>query len=125
MRTWLGLLLVTAMLAVTACATGGGAPAAPPSVDVTGEWVGTWAYQNVGNGSGDIRGRFQQEGANVTGSFNVTGPVVNNVANIIGTVSGNTIKLMMPSSGYLTVNGNQITGYVNGMNVANLTMRKQ
>ena len=54
---------------MTACARG---PAAPPSVDVTGQWVGT-----------------------------------------------------TPASGYLTVTGNQMTGSLNGLNVAKLTMRKQ
>jgi hypothetical protein len=31
----------------------------------------------------------------------------------------------MPASGYLTVTGNQMTGTVNGLNVAKLTLRKQ
>ena len=123
MRTTLGLLLVSATIAVTACASSG--PAAPPSVDVTGTWVGTWAYENVSVGSGDVRGTLKQSGSVVSGDFNVTGPVVNNVANVSGMVSGNTIRLESPSSGWLTVTGNQMTGKINGMNVANVTLRKQ
>jgi len=122
MRTIFGFLLVSVMIVASGCAT---APAAPPSVNVTGNWVGKWQYQNPSNGSGDVRGTFQQDGAKLTGNFNVTGPVVNNVANITGLVSGNEIQLQMPSSGRLTVNGNEITGYINGLNVANLTLRKQ
>ena len=122
MRTIFGFLLVSVMIVASGCAT---APAAPPSVNVTGNWVGKWQYQTPSNGSGDVRGTFQQDGAKLIGNFNVTGPVVNNVANITGLVSGNEIQLQMPSSGHLTVNGNEITGYINGLNVANLTLRKQ
>lgn len=122
-RTSLGLLLVSLVIAVTGCASSG--PAAPPSVDVTGSWAGTWAYENVSIGSGQINGTFKQDGAKVTGNFNVTGPVVNGVATVVGLVSGNEIRLELPSSGWLTVTGNQMTGKVNGMNVANVTMRKQ
>lgn len=122
-RTSLGLLLVSVVIAVTGCASSG--PAAPPSVDVTGSWSGTWAYENVSIGSGQIIGSFKQDGSKVTGNFTVTGPVVNGVANVLGIVSGNEIRLELPSSGYMTVTGNQMTGKVNGMNVANVTMRKQ
>lgn len=122
MRMPLGLLLGSVLIAGAACATG---PAAPPSVNVTGSWVGTWAYENPSLGTGDIRGTFQQNGAKLSGNFNITGPVVNNVAIVTGTVSGNEIKLSMPASGYLTVTGNQMTGLVNGINVAKLTLRKQ
>ncbi|HSE05887.1 MAG TPA: hypothetical protein VLK35_17195 [Methylomirabilota bacterium] len=75
--------------------------------------------------SGDIRGTFQQDGAKITGNFNLTGPVVNHQAMVNGTISGNEIKLSTPASGYLTVTGNQMTGTVNGINVAKLTLRKQ
>src|SRR5258705_2291370 len=69
-RVPLGLLLGSVLMAGTACATG---PAAPPSVNVTGQWGGTWAYENAGIGTGDIRGTFQQDGANVSGDFTITG----------------------------------------------------
>jgi hypothetical protein len=35
------------------------------------------------------------------------------------------ILLLMPASGRLTVKGNEITGYVNGLDVANFTHCKQ
>lgn len=122
MRMPLGLLIGSALLAGAACATG---TAAPPSVNVTGQWAGTWAYENATLGTGDIRGTFQQDGAKVSGNFNLTGPVVNRVAIVSGTISGNEIKLSTPASGYLTVTGNEMTGTVNGINVAKLTLRKQ
>ena len=113
-----GLMLVVA----AACST---APLAPPAVDVTGNWVGTWQYESVQMGSGDLRGSFQQNGEKLIGTFNVTGPVVNHVANLTGAVSGSEIILTTPASGRLTVNGNQITGTINGLNVARVTLRKQ
>jgi len=118
----LGLLLGSVLITAAACATG---PAASPSVDVTGQWAGTWAYETPGLGSGDIRGSFKQDGAKVSGTFNVTGPVANRVAIINGTVAGNEVKLSTPASGYLTVKGNEMNGLINGLNAAKVTLRKQ
>lgn len=123
MRTLLGILLATVMIVGSGCAT---TPAAPPSVNVTGSWAGTWAYENVTNGSGTLRGTFKQDGANLAGNFEVTGPVINRAANnIIGFVSGNEIKLSQPSTGSLTVTGNEMTGWINGLNPAKVTLKKQ
>ena len=79
---------------------------------MSGNWVGTWQYQNVQQGSGDVRGTFQQDGAKLSGNFNVTGPVLNRVAIVPGVVSGNDVVLSMPSSGTLTVKGDQMTGII-------------
>jgi hypothetical protein len=95
------------------------------TVNVTGNWVGSWQYDNVSLGSGDIRGSFQQDGAKLSGNFDITGPVLNPTANIVGVVSGNEISLSMPSSRWLTVKGNEISGRINGLNVAKVTLRKQ
>ncbi len=122
MRTLLGLLLVSVMIVASACAT---MPAPPPSVDVTGSWAGTWTYENWSLGNGTITGTFKQDGANLSGNFNVTGPSLNHVANIIGFVQGNDVRLSQPSTGTLTVTGNQMSGYVNGLNPAKVTLRKQ
>jgi hypothetical protein len=61
----------------------------------------------------------------VSGRFDVTGPVVNRTANITGTVAGNEIRLSIPSTGTLTVTGDQIMGTINGLNVARITLKKQ
>ena len=42
-----------------------------------------------------------------------------------GAVSGNDILLSAPSSGRLIVNGDVMTGTINGLNVAKVTLRKQ
>lgn len=123
MRKASWLLLGGLMVLAAACAT---TPGAPPSVNVSGNWAGTWSYENPTMGAGDLRGTFQQDGDKVTGRFDLTGPVVNRSANIIqGTVAGNEIRLSIPSTGTLTVSGNQITGTVNGLNVARITLKKQ
>ena len=122
MKTVVGLLLAGVMIVVSACST---APLAPPTTNVTGNWVGTWQYENVQQGSGDVRGSFKQDGAHLSGNFDVTGPVLNRTANVSGAVTGNEIILNEPSTGRLTVNGNQITGTINGLNPAKLTLRKQ
>jgi hypothetical protein len=111
-----------AFLLTGACAR---ASLAPPTVDVTGSWVGTWRYDDLQMGSGDLTGTFQQSGQQLTGEFSVTGPVVNRRASISGAVSGNEIMLGTPASGRLTVNGDQITGTINGLNPARVTLRKQ
>src|SRR5262245_37031641 len=47
---------------------GGGAwarwrsPAAPPSVDVTGHWSGTWSFQNASVGGGQVIMDLKQSG---------------------------------------------------------------
>jgi hypothetical protein len=122
MRVKIGVALASVMLAASACAT---TPAAPPSVNVTGNWVGTWNYENPTLGGGDLRGTFKQDGSSLSGHFDVTGPVVNRTASVIGFVSGNEVRISQPSSGTFTVAGNQMTGTINGLNVAKVTLRKQ
>jgi len=100
-------------------------PSAPPSVNVTGNWVGTWQYENIQSGSGDLRGSFQQDGSKLSGNFSVTGPVLNRTANVEGVVSGNDILLSMPARGNLTVKGNEMTGTIIGLTPATVTLRKQ
>ena len=122
MKTMLGVLIAGVMVAASACSM---VPLAPPTVNITGNWVGTWSYDNVQMGSGDITGSFQQDGQKLSGNFHITGPVLNHVAMVVGAVSGNEILLNQPSTGRLTVNGNTITGIVNGLNQAKLTLTKQ
>jgi len=124
MRTVLGLLVLSVMMAVAACAT---APTAPPSVDVTGNWAGTWSFENQMLGGGSMTGTFQQNGSKLSGRFEVQGPnVINHVSQISGYVSGNEIKLTEPATGYLTVTGDQMSGTVNGIaDTAKMTLRKK
>jgi len=120
MKALVGTLLAGAMM-MAGCSS---APLAPPTTNVTGNWVGSWQYENLQMGSGDMRGTFEQDGSKVSGNFQVTGPVLNRVAIITGTVSGNEILLSEPASGRLTVSGSEITGVINGLNVAKVTLRR-
>ena len=120
MRTLAGLVMGAVMVAAAACAT---APPAP-SVNVSGNWAGTWwAYEGSG-GSGDLRGIFQQDGATLYGQFEVTGPVVNRTF-ISGIVAGNEVRLTGPSQGTLVVSGNEMSGVVHGLVPARVTLRRQ
>jgi hypothetical protein len=110
------------VLALAGCAT---ASTVAPSVDVTGTWVGKWQYEYVQQGSGDIRGTFQQNGDKLTGQFNVTGPVMNHTANVTGAVSGNEVILTLPATARLSVSGNQMSGTVNGLVPARVTLTRQ
>ena len=127
MRIALPALLVGTIIATSACATST-TPTTPPSVNVTGKWAGDWSFQNPSLGAGTLSGTFQQDGAKLSGSFLTIGgggAVRNPAATIVGYVSGNQIILSQPSSGTLTVNGNEITGTVNGLDTARVTLRKQ
>ena len=127
MRFLASLLLIGAIAAVTGCAS---TPTAPPAVNVTGKWAGNWTYPDPALGGGTLSGTFQQDGGNLSGNFLIIGggnTVRNPAATIIGFVSGHQVILSQPSSGTLTVNesGNEMTGWINGLDQAKVTLRKQ
>jgi len=96
MRVRKALLFVGVAMLAAACAA---TTAAPPSVNVSGNGAGAWSYENPAVGQGDLRGTFQQDGDKVSGRFDVTGPVLNRSA--------------------------IISGSINGLNVARVTLEKQ
>ena len=119
-------LLVTGLVVVIAGCAGASTPAAPPSVNVTGKWAGTWAFRNPANGSGQVFMDLKQDGANVTGPLTVTGPTSSEPTQFQGTVSGNTITLQAAhGSGSLTVNGDEMTGTVFGIMQASVNVKRQ
>jgi hypothetical protein len=68
------------------------APAAPPSVDVTGTWTGTWIC--TGFGAGEAWATLQQSGAKVTGALWLRGELDNNPGGLVhGTIDGNVVTL--------------------------------
>jgi len=127
MRLVASLLLVGAIATITGCAS---TPTAPPAVNVTGKWAGNWTYPDPALGGGTLSGTFQQDGGNLSGNFLIIGggnTVRYPAATIIGFVSGRQVILSQPSSGTLTVNesGNEMTGWINGLDQAKVTLRKQ
>ena len=116
-------LVVVAVLVSAGCAS---APAsAPPSVDVTGKWQGTWQFEQVSMGSGQIIMDLKQSGAEVTGDVLVTGPSVNRPTTIQATVSGNQMSLKGRIPGTLSVTGDKMSGDVYGVLEANVTLQRQ
>jgi hypothetical protein len=106
MRALLVVLTGGLMVAVSACATTPSPP--PPSVDVSGTWVGRWsAFQ--GSGGGELRGMFLQDRDTLHGQFDIRNPNLNRTY-VAGIVSGNEIKLFAPDEGTLVVNGDEMTG---------------
>jgi hypothetical protein len=127
MRLVASLLLVGAIATITGCAS---TPTAPPAVNVTGKWAGNWTYPDPALGGGTLSGTFQQDGGNLSGNFLIIGggnTVRYPAATVIGFVSGRQVILSQPSSGTLTVNesGNEMTGWINGLDQAKVTLRKQ
>src|SRR5262245_34414271 len=115
------------VLGVTSCAsTESAAPTASPSVDVTGKWAGQWSYTQATLGSGQIQMTMQQTGSKVTGNADITGTPVPRSGPITAVVSGNTLQLVYPTgvTGWLTVQGDTISGQLGGLNPANVTMKK-
>ena len=121
MRRSVGLLLMVVMVMTAACAT---VPPPPPAVNVSGIWVGTWRVFEGDQGGGDLRGTFLQEGAAVKGEFLVTGRVMNTTF-VSGSMSGNQITLSVPAPGTLVVEGDRMTGTINGVAATQVILRRQ
>lgn len=122
MRRARGFVAAVAVLVCAGCAS---APVAPPSVNVTGRWQGTWQFEQVAMGGGQIVMNLNQAGAEVTGNVVVTGPSVNRPTTIQAVVSGDQMRLQGRIPGVLTVNGDQMSGVVFGVLEANLTLQRQ
>ena len=93
-------------------------------MDVTGKWQGTWAFEQVSMGSGQIIMDLKQNGAEVTGDLQVSGPTVNKANTIQATVSGNELSVQGRVPGTLTVTGDKMTGVVFGVVEANVTLQR-
>jgi hypothetical protein len=120
MRTVLGVLLAIVMIV----GFGAGAMAQSATVNVTGRWAGTYAYQNQSLGAGTVTGVFKQDGPRLSGTLTLTGTGGQDYA-VVGFVSGNEIKLSQPAFGTLKVNGNEMSGIIEPWDNAKITLRKQ
>jgi hypothetical protein len=112
-RTMMGLLV----LATVSCASAP-PPLQPPTVNVTGDWVGTWTCDFTREGNGVIVLGLTQSGSRVTGPLLVTNSTFNQVTSMPeGVVSGDTVLALSPSndmggtfSGNFKVSGDKMTG---------------
>ena len=125
MRTLFGMLLAGVMIVGSGCATTE-SKMAPANVNVTGNWAGTWVYERQSLGQGTLTGTFQQDGDKLNGNFTIIG-TGGRVVPIIGFVTGNDVKLSQPAFGTLTVtaDGKEMSGWVNGLDNAKVTLKKQ
>ena len=105
-------------LATASCASSSAPPLQPPTVHVTGDWVGTWTCDFLREGSGVIVLGLTQNGSRVTGPLLVTNSTFNQVTSMPeGVVSGDTVLAQSPSntmggtfSGTFKVSGDKMTG---------------
>jgi len=98
------------VLATASCASA--PPLKPATVNVTGDWVGSWTCDYVGDGSGVAVLALTQDGTRVTGSQLVTNTRFSRVSNLAeGVVSADTVLTKTPDlSGTFTVSGDKMTG---------------
>jgi len=119
------LLLVGFMM--LGAAISASAPSAQTRPDVSGKWQGTWAYQNASLGSGQVVMTLSQKGSKATGDMVVTGTPVSRSGAVNLMISGNDVYIVYPTgfTGYLTVSGDDMKGQVDGMNPANVVLKRQ
>ena len=119
------LLLVGFMM--LGAAISASAPSAQTRPDVSGKWQGTWAYQNASLGSGQVVMTLSQKGSKATGDMVVTGTPVPRSGAVNLMISGNDVYIVYPTgfTGYLTVSGDDMKGQVDGMNPANVVLKRQ
>ena len=126
MRSLFGIMAVCVGLVAAGCA-GFGPTTTAPTVDITGKWVGTWVATNPGLGSGQIEMTLKQTGSQYSGNLLVTGTRTDPSGFTQGVVSGNEVRVMQPSNltGSLTATADSMTGILDGVVAANVTLKRQ
>ena len=122
-----GLLVVALMvLGLAGCAGSGSMQQAPPTVDVTGKWQGDWVARQQNQGGGQIQMDIKQTGAKYTGNLLITGTGTDPSGLTEGYVTGNRVEITVPAgaTGYLTVNGDEMSGLIAGMDGAKVTLKR-
>jgi hypothetical protein len=117
MKKLSSMLLALVVLAAAGCAGEIG----PPTVDITGRWVGRWVAVNYDGPSvaatgapkrsGTIEMTLTQTGSQYSGNLLVTGPPTPS-GPTQGVVSGNQVRVLQPTilAGSLTVQGDIMSG---------------
>ena len=118
------LLVGLVVLGGAICA---GAPSAQTRPNVSGNWQGTWVFQNTSLGSGQITMTLTQTGPKATGNMVVTGTPVDRSGAVNILLSGNDVYLVYPTgiTGHLKVSGDEMKGQLDGMNPANVVLKRQ
>lgn len=125
----LWILIGTVVLAAAACASNGttSTSGAPPASNVTGRWAGTFVFEPSSAGNGEATVNITQDGKNVKGTLEtISGPHRGRAGFFNAIMSGNDIQITGPDfTGWLKVSGNQMTGTINGILPANVSLQKQ
>lgn len=125
----LWILIGGVLLGLAACASSGPSTAsgAPPASNVAGRWAGPWVFDPSSAGSGEVTLSITQDGRQLKGTIeHIQGPHRGRAGFFNGVMSGNDIQITGPdATGWLKVDGNQMTGTINGILPARLTLRKQ
>ena len=113
------------MMGLAGCASGS-MQQAPPTVDVTGKWQGNWVAREQTQGGGQIQLDIKQTGAKYTGNLLITGAPNDPTGLTEGYVTGNRVEISVPAgaTGYLTVNGDEMSGLLGGMDGAKVTLKR-
>ncbi len=127
MKSLSAVMVVLVVLAAGGCAGGVGPATTAPTVDVTGKWVGTWVASNPNLGSGAVEMTIKQNGSQYSGNLLVTGTATDPSGATQGVVSGNEVRILQPSNmtGSLTVQGDSMSGNVQGVVAANVNLKRQ
>lgn len=123
----IGILIGGMMLVgVSACSTAPSTKAAaPPATNITGSWTGTYVFEPSSAGSGRLTINWTQSGSEVKGTLAIEGPHRGRAGMVNGIMSGNDIQITGPdASGWMKVNGNEMSGLINGILPARVTLRK-
>jgi ABC-type glycerol-3-phosphate transport system substrate-binding protein len=123
MRLMIGGLILTG---AAACSTAtSSTPSAPPASNVTGRWTGTYVFEPSTAGNGTATVNWTQSGSQLKGTLDVQGPHQYRPHVINAIMSGNDIQITGPDvTGWMKVNGNEMTGLINGVLPARVTLRK-
>jgi hypothetical protein len=99
---------------------------APPTVDVSGKWQGDWVARQQTQGGGQIQLDIKQTGAKYSGNLLITGAPNDPSGLTEGYVTGNRVEITLPAgaTGYLTVNGDEMSGLIAGMDGAKVTLKR-
>ena len=111
MKVLKGMTMGVLVLATASCASAP-PPRQSPTVNVTGDWVGTWTCDFAGRGNGVVVLGLTQSGSRVTGPLLVTNSTFNRVSTIAdGVVSGDKVLTQSSDlSGTFAVSGDRMTG---------------
>ena len=123
---WLVAGLMVMGLAGCAGGSSSSMQQAPPTVDVTGKWQGNWVARQQNQGGGQIQMDIKQTGAKYSGDLLITGAPNDPSGATQGYVTGNRVEITLPAgaTGYLTVNGDDMTGLIAGMDGAKVTLKR-